>query len=304
MSNFCAEADKQKKLTVVRSKPAESVKNQTLSSFFEMLPQEKTGSLEKEPATLGLLAYMSEEDRQSYKTNWDGASNGITSHQGIEKYTTTCRSRSVWDELDRLPPEKVPKPGTKGAVTLYSLLDTDSSTTSDPWKELELPHSNIPLSSTPHHKVSVPQEGPLDAFRQSDHVDPWSHHSNRNSSGKMESRVSKTKSRRKRLITEAKNSRPVNSYFSNTRSVWTDLQPSDEDIICLSENAESVTSSSENRKGGKPQKKRGRPGKIPAKTVKTPSSTPFTLRNKMKSNTHPTPAKQTIVCPDVITLSD
>lgn len=301
MSNFRSETDKQKKLTVVRSKPADSA-NHNLLSFFETVSREKREPPEKEPATLGLLAYMSEEDRQTYKTNWNSSTNSSANHQGIEKYTTTSRSKSVWDDLDSLPPEKVAKTGTKGAVTLCSLLDSDSSNATDPWKEYESRSSDIPFSSTPHHKGVTSCRGPLDAFSKSGNVDQWSHVTDRTAT-----KPNKLKSRRKQLVTESANSRPVNSYFGKTKSVWQDVHPSsDEDIICLSDKADSVTSQSHSKMGKKPQKKRGRPRKSPAKTISniTAFSRARTLHNDAKSNGPTTPTRQREPCPDVITLSD
>lgn len=307
MSNFCTETRRQTKLNTVCSKGSE-LKSNNLLSFFDMVSREKIKPAPKELPPLGLLAYMSKEDRQSYKTSsTNNDTSGSRNHQGIQKYTVS-KCKNIWDNLDNLPSEKVPRPGTKGAVTLCSLLDLDSSTTTtDPWKEVETQKSAGPLSSTPHHKI-LTNKGPLDTFRTSANTNPWSFDTD--SVNGLETRS--TMSRKRQLTPASTNSRPVNSYFSKTKSIWQEFNlSSDEDIVCLSERAASVSSQSSKRKSKRPQKKRGQPKKSPAKSGNTLFSSTRILRSRTECNVknsqsrQPTPNKPiTSSDADVITISD
>lgn len=224
MSNFAAADSKQSKIpTNIKSKAdkAKPKVHPTITSFFDMVEKE-IGNRNKpaEPEPLGLLAYM---DNSLSKTGQLKADPGISEKpaKGIERFS--LKRKNVWDDLESLPPQKQLKPGTKGTVTICSLLDSDSN--SDPWMSFEnsLGKNPPPNASTPHtKKVS----GPLDVHCAGDRPpsSPWSS-------------IAPSKSAQERRKEDTRPSiRPVQSYFSKTRSVWDEYEEKcDDDIVCISD---------------------------------------------------------------------
>lgn len=228
MSNFAAADSRQSKLPTTRKQAAPSSDgntNKPITSFFDMIDKEnKSKAKVAEPEPLGLLAYMTDYNPISNMSNDKKASDKPKPAQGLDRYS--LKRKNVWDDVDRLPPNKQPKSGTKGTVTICSLLDNSSS--SDAWSVFEnsLAKQAPPNASTPHVPKAV--SGPLDNFCDADSItNPW-----REICSEQQAQSAATEQGGSKIT-----AKPMESYFTKTKSVWAEYeQPSeDDDIVCISE---------------------------------------------------------------------
>lgn len=227
MSNFRSREDNQTELQAGKrwSERHEQNRCETLGSFFDQVEKEKKNARcdeDTRPTPLGLLAYMTDEDRTAIRGVHTGQSGRTSS--SLDKFSV--RRRDIWDDLES--PGKAATSATS-TKTLWNLLD--SGCEPDPWRGV----GNGPSASTPHHKKA--KKGPLDLYSNCPAVDLWSVDSE--SSVGSTSDVVRRHFRHgvKQANHRSAPVRPVESYFTKTKSVWSDLECSnDSDVICVSEN--------------------------------------------------------------------
>ena len=207
MSNFSTSDSKQTKLKVVKAKG----KNES-ESFFDMVEREKKNTNSIQPEPLGLLAYMTDYNPAVVEPHSEQTgSSRKRPPDSLDRFSV--KQTNIWDDLSDAPTRKVRKPGNAGAVTICSLLDSDSTT--DPFDELD---KQYPPSSTPHVKSKV--KGTLDYYCTA-----------KNNNQEDNSRSSAPSSQPE-IINKTNNK----NYFAKTRSIWDEFhQSSDDDIVCVSD---------------------------------------------------------------------
>ena len=223
MSNFAAADTKQSKLSTTTVRKENTNTNQPITSFFDSVDRENKNKLKiSEPEPLGLLAYMTDYNPTSNMSNHKNATEKQAPAKGLDRYQ--LKRKNVWDDVESLPVSKQPKSGTKGAVTICSLLD-NSDSNPDPWAAFEnsLAKQAPPNASTPYVPKPV-AAGPLDNFCDAENVtSPWKD-------------LAATKTKASEHAGSKVAAKPVESYFTKTKSVWAEYeQPSDDDIVCISD---------------------------------------------------------------------